>query len=138
MHLPSQAKKPVIVVGAVLGAVAVAIAIWAAAVNDQWNHVQDAKREATATHWAAAGLQNPVTTLTDGGNKRTVGTVGKCTVSVEGFSSYTSLVATNSGENPTARLELTFQSGGGKSSPDDTAFGYIHNLTQVAPFCSNG
>ena len=138
MHLPSQVKKPAYIVGAVLVMCAVAIAIFGITVNDQWNRLQDAKREATASHWAAAGLQNPATTLTDGGNKRTVGVIGKCAVTVEGFSTYTTLVAVNNGDNPTTRIEFNFQPGTGRGNPDDDAFSYIRNLTQVAPFCSKG
>ena len=106
---------------------------------DSASRQQDKQREATAHHWAQAGLTNPSTTLKDNGNKNTVGMIDKCRVTVEGFTSYTSVVVTTDQGSPSLRQELTFQSGLSRTDPDQAAFDYISRLPgELAAFCSVG
>ena len=113
---------------AILGIIAFALA------QDSANRSQDSQRKATASHWAAAGLKNPVTTLKDGGDKRTVGSVGKCIVTVEGFTTYTSVMVSSNGGNPTVKQEFTFRSTDQKSA-DAIAYDYIGRLPEIATYC---
>lgn len=105
--------------------------------NHQANLLQESQRNKTAAHWASAGLQNPITTLKDGGDKRTVGRAGSCTVTIEGFTTFTSLVIASNIGNPTVRQEFVFQSGE-QTNADEVAFDYIGRLQEIAPFCMVG
>lgn len=115
----------------------IAVIVLVVSVQNQTNHQQDAARKATAAHWASAGLQTPVTTLKDGGDKRTIGSFGRCIATVEGFTTYTSLVVTSNGGNPTVREEFKFQATDQMNS-DEAAYDYIRRLPEIATYCLVG
>lgn len=147
VDIPSTLRKPVYIftlareyprqaIAIITVAVIAAITIFAIT-QHHTNQAHEAARNKTAAHWASAGLQTPVTTLKDGGDKRTVGSVGKCIVTVEGFTAYTSLVITSNEGNPVTRQEVTFHPTE-LVDPDETAYDYIGRLQEIAPFCLVG
>lgn len=124
---------------AIVGLIVVLVVL-VAAVIDAESHQQDAQRQVTARHWAEAGLHNPVTTLKDGGNKVTVGTMETCTVSVEGFTTYTTVTVKSNQGSPGLRQELTFLPVDGQVNPDQAAFNYMKNklLNELKAYCTTG
>lgn len=137
MDIPTLVKAyPRTMIAFVVACLIAVIALFVSAQN-QTNHQQESDRKATAAHWASAGLQTPVTTLKDGGDKRTIGSVGRCIVTVEGFTTYTSLVVTSNGGNPTVRQEFKFQSTDQMNS-DEAAYSYIRRLPEIATYCLVG
>lgn len=123
----------------VLVGVIVVVMVSIIMVSNNFVRQDEAKRQTVAAHWQSAGIERPVTTLKNDGNKSTIGAVGTCTVTVEGFTDYTSVtVATTQGR--WHQEETRFRPAENDPlSADSDAFSFIEGIPRsLAAYCSRG
>lgn len=110
------------------------------------NTAQQAKRQqehAVAAHWQQAGVSDAQSTIKDDHTKRTTGTLGGCSITVEGFAGYTSVTLRVDGPHTIIHEERFTPTPGTATTPavssDVAATDFVHALAAKPPtYCTAG